>query len=953
MSLSSTSVYHKKSKLSEAIRLFSLLGLASFGQAVISQETSGSVEDGALEEVVVTGYRGALLNSTAAKRDSVGFSDEVFADDIGKMPSQNLAESLSRIPGVKIDRDVTGEGQQISVRGLGASFTKVVLNGNSMSVASMGDMNVHGSDGRHVNLDLFPTELFRSLSVDKAAKASQIEGGVSGYVNMRTLRASDLDEGHTFNAILDGIYRDTTSSLDPKMALTYGYNEEKFGVLASVVYQSSEHGIDGYEVIGNVQQGACLGLVDDNACADGSGDGLRYSNIATADYVADNPEASVGEVVDLNVSQETLDTMLFPYIGRVVTTSGDKDSLSGLISFEYTPNEDLTAALDILYTSGENDYSRDELMYFYRRNYAFQPVPSNIELDRTDHITSGTFYGTAPWSGSQAYDEETSFTSIMPSVEWQISGDFKMDASASMTKSEFSRYNPYGLMFATPGTLRYVNDDIVPAVTHTGIDQYSGYITYDGEDRIRAAHTERETETSGLHLDFAYGAEPDRNGFKFGLHVDTIEATRETFNPVFDAQYDTNDDDDVTMNEYLYGIGAIEELNNNISRYVRRVEFGSNIDGWNGLSSFGATNWSTMKNLIAFDEWTEEQQTITNIAEDVTALYVEANTETEIVGKTLRTNSGVRLVSTDQHVEDQTGATDVDYDRILPSFSAVYDVMDDIKFRASASRSLTRANPSDMFPGASWDGSGIDVVRVGNPALAPFESTNFDIGAEWYFSELGYVGFTYYTKDITGFTYQDTILENLDNLGEYGVELDELTPTQLEAEEVCTPNCQVQVITRVNTREASTLKGYEIIWVQPLDIFVEGLGFNASANSIQDESPEGAEITGISDSYNFTVYYENDDLQTRLTYYHQDGASIGDIWEQPVESRERTQIDFSVNYNLPLLEQYNLALSFDAYNLTNEPLSTHFVGADVVPNSQSYNVYYPGATYTFGIRGAF
>jgi TonB-dependent receptor len=131
--------------------------------------TVSFAQDGPMEEVVVTGYRGSLQNSTAAKRNSVGFSDEVFADDIGKMPSQNLAESLSRIPGVKINREVTGEGLQISVRGLGPSFTKVVLNGNNISIASDGPLG-SGQRNREVDLGVFPAELFSSLSVSKSSK---------------------------------------------------------------------------------------------------------------------------------------------------------------------------------------------------------------------------------------------------------------------------------------------------------------------------------------------------------------------------------------------------------------------------------------------------------------------------------------------------------------------------------------------------------------------------------------------------------------------------------------------------------------------------------------------------------------------------------------------------------------------------------------------------------------
>ena len=83
----------------------------SYGYAQDDAETDDA---DAVEEVVVTGYRGALINSIDAKRESTGFTDAIFADDLGKMPSQNLAESLNRVPGVKINREITGEGLKIA-----------------------------------------------------------------------------------------------------------------------------------------------------------------------------------------------------------------------------------------------------------------------------------------------------------------------------------------------------------------------------------------------------------------------------------------------------------------------------------------------------------------------------------------------------------------------------------------------------------------------------------------------------------------------------------------------------------------------------------------------------------------------------------------------------------------------------------------------------------------------
>lgn len=141
------------------------------------------------EDIVVTGYRASLESQTNAKRNSIGFTDSIFAEDIGKFPDTNIAESVNRIPGVTISREVTGEGANVAIRGLGTNFTRVLLNGAPVAVASVRfDAQ---STNREVDLDLLPTELFTQLTVSKSPTASQIEGGAAGTVNLRSARPFD------------------------------------------------------------------------------------------------------------------------------------------------------------------------------------------------------------------------------------------------------------------------------------------------------------------------------------------------------------------------------------------------------------------------------------------------------------------------------------------------------------------------------------------------------------------------------------------------------------------------------------------------------------------------------------------------------------------------------------------------------------------------------------------
>ncbi|QJR82833.1 TonB-dependent receptor [Alteromonas pelagimontana] len=945
----------------------------AYGQEQAEDESEQVERAPAQTEVIeVRGYRGSLFNSSAAKRESQGFVDEVFADDIGKMPSQNLAESLSRIPGVKINRDVTGEGQQISVRGLGPSFTKIALNGNSIAIASDGSLG-SGNRNREVDLDIFPTELFSSLAVSKTATASQLEGGVSGFVNMRTARPFDAGEDG-FKYSLEGAYGDLREEINPRYSFMYKKTGEEFGVLIGVAGANTKSRVDGYEAVSLFTDG-CTAQWDNpehsaSSCVDGS-QGLNHffwSPEATADYAAAHPGVNVGDAVDpvatSGLDAETLDTALLPYLGRPMFTYGDRDRVSGLVSFQYRPGDNLDMALDIMYADASKDFVRTEAMWWGRRNYLHQGaaiIPEDVTVDSNGYVQSGTFYNSHIWVGSHDYQEDLSFLSVMPNVEWQATSLLNVKASASFTKSEFDRDEPYALYMSPSGTMTFENGEVPsfnfsedpasPDIGWTWQQEYDqngdGEIAADEKfgDMFRIQRNHRETETKGLHLDFEYGEAPDYNGFKFGIAWDENSSNMRSFGGT--AEFTENN---------VIGSDAY----NNFADYLGPSlvnDLGNSISGYSGYTGIAQIDWARLKEATDYNNFDAIEQagdqfgqTVGDITEEVLGLYLEANAETEIADRNLRMNMGVRWVSTDQNVATTESETNASYDKLLPSFSVVYDVAEDVKLRASASRSLTRANPSDMFPNASWGGSGIESVNAGNPYLSPFEATNFDIGGEWYFSDLGYVGLTYFEKEVTGFTRSDSVTVPFTELPTYGMDITSIGADREQALLECggPSQCTTVVNTRNNIDGSTTLSGFEAVWVMPLDFIVEGMGFNASATTIkQDASDEEAIITGISEwSYNATAFYENEAFQTRLTLYHQDGAASYYSQGKEVFSFDRTQVDLSASYQLPV--SYDMTVTFDAYNLTNEPVGNWHEYSGI-----AFDAFYPGTTYTLGLRGAF
>ena len=114
---------------------------AAFAQQDAAPQTSAAAPQDEVADIVVTGIRGSLQSATNAKKNAVAFGDSIFAEDIGKLPATNLAETLNRMPGVRLNRDINGEGTQVAIRGLGPSFTRVLLNGSQLQVASDGGTN--------------------------------------------------------------------------------------------------------------------------------------------------------------------------------------------------------------------------------------------------------------------------------------------------------------------------------------------------------------------------------------------------------------------------------------------------------------------------------------------------------------------------------------------------------------------------------------------------------------------------------------------------------------------------------------------------------------------------------------------------------------------------------------------------------------------------------------------
>jgi TonB-dependent receptor len=226
--------------------LFTIVGGAVLINPVYAQEQASEE----LEEVVVTGLRGSLKASLETKRDAIGVVDSINAEDIGKFPDTNLAESLQRITGISIDRR-NGEGAQVTARGFGPQFNLVTLNGRQLPSADAfggGDAVTGGagSAGRSFNFANLASEAVSAVEVYKTARADIASGGIGATINIKTARPLDND-GVVANFGAKGMYDESApfgNSVTPELSGIYSFanDAQTFGVSMNATYSKRKSG---------------------------------------------------------------------------------------------------------------------------------------------------------------------------------------------------------------------------------------------------------------------------------------------------------------------------------------------------------------------------------------------------------------------------------------------------------------------------------------------------------------------------------------------------------------------------------------------------------------------------------------------------------------------------------------------------------------------------------------
>jgi len=246
--------------------------MALFGRnsyaADAPQGSTQSGQAGALEEIVVSGIRHAVEESLEAKRGASTVEEVISAEDIGKMPDKNVADSLARVPGVTISSASANEGgfdenDRVSMRGTNPSLTQTLINGHGVAAGDWFVLNQVQQVGRSVSYTLLPSELVSQIVVHKSSQASLVEGGVAGSVDIITRKPLDFTKPLTFEVSAGAVYADLPSKTDGQYSALGNWKNEagNFGVMLQGFWEARHLRRDGVELLGYEQIDPCSTLV--------------------------------------------------------------------------------------------------------------------------------------------------------------------------------------------------------------------------------------------------------------------------------------------------------------------------------------------------------------------------------------------------------------------------------------------------------------------------------------------------------------------------------------------------------------------------------------------------------------------------------------------------------------------------------------------------------------------
>ena len=909
------------------------LAVGAHSSAAFAQQTANeSASADTVDAVVVTGFRKSLSDARAIKRDSVIQKDVIVAEDMAKFPELNLAESLQRLPGVQINREA-GEGRRISLRGLGPDFARVQLNGMEVlgNVDSAQDSRGQRSRDRAFDFNIFASELFSRVEVEKSYQAAQNEGGMAGTVGLFTAKPFDYAPGMKGALTLKVGTNEYTEDTQPRVAALFSQNwDDTFGILASVAYGKRKTTEQGHNTYNYTRASAATlqGLVTR---------GLDISKLSAAQQ-----------------AKFLSGDLYFADGNRISSWNAELERLGVTTAVQWKPAENLQFTLDGLY--GQFTTRRNELHLATRPlastgSVAFDTaagtvwpaafrtasVINDLQWDKDNYVTRTDVTGTTFGSEHRRSLNKGRFKQIALTGKWDASERLSIDGHVGWEKSTYE--TPYDDKFYMRAKGNLIAD--------YGADGRSASFQYPGWDPANPANYAMDSfyyrgfnNQSELHegvLNLRYELTDSltlRAGVAYhrftqgGIDIfydDNVNGTRS-------KARGTSVGDITSVFSNNFGSWLIGDYAKGFAKYREYHRFGPNTDG----------TGSALQDI----------ENVYKTTEATISEYVQVDWDTELSGMRLRGNLGLRGYSTDTRsvgwIQGDSyaylGTTEVEgnYSGVLPALNTVLELTPEVLVRFSATKNLNRPGLGSMAAeGSAFQDpdSGEITASRGNPNLKPYKDTTLDLSVEYYFGQVGLLSASVFHKRIKNFIGSET-LENIP-FSQTGIPVTAIpgaTGSSIVSEFTLPVN-----IAGTNKLTGLELAGQTQFSFLPAPFDNMGLVVNYT----YVDAPKA--ITGFSKtSYNATLYYETDRWGVRGSLSHRSRWYTGrsdTLMSASTRGFEgSTYVDASAFFNITDA----LQVSLNAINLTNEK-DTQFWGQ----NRYLYNQNQSGATYLAGVSYKF
>ncbi len=742
-----------------------------------------------MDEIVVTGIRASLQRSMDIKRDSKGVVDGISAEDIGKFPDTNLAESLQRITGVAIERD-RGEGSKITVRGFGPDFNIVSFNGRQMPT----------NGGRSFDFGNIASEGISAVEVYKSGRANVATGGIGAVVNVKTSKPLEMPgEKLVFSA--KGVHDPGTrggNAINPEFAGLFSktFSDDKFGVSLSLSSQERDGGVQ--SVTTQNFMGRTFVTQDD---IDNNSADAEWGSIAVGDPSA---EGFPDEVVDgiyaipTNIQYNLDDFRRERVNGQLTVQWRPIDSVTGTVDYTYAENQmntqhqDLSAWFDPGCSTRESEWVREGNIW--------SPVMYRQVGCAADNLQGVGLYATV--------DENKS---LGANVEWLVSDNLVLNFDYHDSSGEAKPNSKHG----SGGSM---------AVAALNRITTSGYFSANGMPVLEVQLGERNSYNQIARVDDLDVNDMQLSGSSFGSFNNRMDVQQFQF----DGEYYFEQGHSLS-----FGFARVEVSNRGQSKGVAR-------NAWSGVGTPGdiadLLRIDSMAGIFdslpgsndprqVMDFFTWDFQALIDRAEQLlrdgahgdvvgdggpcltgfcpsynfdldeittetsNAIFFQTHWVGEYRDRPLNLYYGLRYEETDVHSEalvplydrvewsivdnrfnlyqqkDEAGNTVQGFSEIngaysmyLPSVDFDIELFDDLIFRTSYSLTVTRPVYNDLKGALIIDYLGPDGGggRRGNPQLLPMESKNLDVSLEWYYDDASYASIGFWSKDVDNFIVNQT-----------------------------------------------------------------------------------------------------------------------------------------------------------------------------------------------------